>query len=109
MEEESSRHVFAREMRTLIAILVFFSTSYLIRVLTYSYIVDSTRINKTFALCTKQSSISPSGSPEEVTCIYFSNFVFFITMPIIFDFLPIGAVLYFHKRNFAIKMTQNQK
>ena len=45
MEEEDSKHAFAKEMRTLIAILVFFSTSYLIRVLTYFYIVKLLRKN----------------------------------------------------------------
>ena len=86
-------------MRTLIAILTFFSTSYLIRFICYSYIVNMAKINKPFKLCLKQSS-SP---PEKVSCIYFSTILFFMLTPIIYDFLPIGAILFFHKRNFTVK------
>ena len=88
-------------MRTLISILTFFSASYLIRVICNSFLVDITTINKPFELCEKQSS--GTTPPEKVSCVYFSTIIYFMTTPIIFDFLPIGAILFFHKRNFTIK------
>ena len=70
-----------------------------------SFLVDITWLNKPFKLCEKQSSgMTP---PEQVSCVEFSSLIFFMTTPIIFDFLPIGAILFFHKRNFTIKQHNN--
>ena len=38
-----------------------------------------------------------------VNCVYFSTVNFYNVMPIFFDLLPIGVILYYHKRNFTIK------
>ena len=102
MQDEQASHLFAKEMRTLIAILVFFSTSYLIRVLCYSWIVNWISFIKPFEPCMKQ------GSTEVLSTIYYSNTVYFVAMPLIYDFLPIGAILFFHKRNFTIKQNKDK-
>ena len=94
-------------MRTLIAILTFFSASYLIRVLVYKYAVYIDALNPPFKECDELDS---AGQLERrANVVYFSNDNFFNAVPVFTDFLPIGIILYYHKRNFTMKSVAHEQ
>ena len=100
-------NVFAKEIRVLSIILLTFCASYFIRFVSDVFYVTS--------ISTKPCMDNILVPVREVQPVNFDDVIYLLTVPVIYDIIPIGSLFLFHKRNFTIqnkpvpKSTQSQE
>ena len=86
-------NTFAREIKTIAIILVTFCASYIVRVFMDFFYVQSRDTEP----CSDQMIVNDKLQVP----IHFGDMIYIYGVPVVYDLIPIGGLLLFHRRNFS--------